>query len=140
MILQTKRDRKNERGAFTLMEMLIVVAIIVALAGMGGYYFIGQLNKSKESTARSQALATITPACNAYQVDHGEWPPSLQALLQKSDKGGPYLINVDAITDPAGNLFQYNQQGTHNNGLQPDVYTTINGKMIGNWSKQQQQK
>ncbi len=40
-MLLRQDGKRNRRAAFTLMEMLIVVAIIVALAGIGGYYLIG---------------------------------------------------------------------------------------------------
>ena len=52
MTLHTKPARHTTRRAFTLMEMLIVVAIIVILAGVGTFYILPQFNKAKEDTAR----------------------------------------------------------------------------------------
>ncbi len=48
-MLIRNQDPAPRRAAFTLMEMLIVVAIIVILASMGGYYVIGQYNEAKVS-------------------------------------------------------------------------------------------
>ena len=56
MTLHTKLARQANRRAFTLMEMLIVVAIIVILAGVGTFYILPQFNKAKEDTARIRAL------------------------------------------------------------------------------------
>ena len=56
MTLHTRIARHSARRAFTLMEMLIVVAIIVALAGVGAFYVLPQLNKSKENLAKAGAV------------------------------------------------------------------------------------
>src|SRR4051794_18629992 len=96
------------------MEMLVVVAIIVALAGLGGYYFIGQLNESKVSSAKVQSQ-NIAKAINTYFIDNYRWPDNLQVLLEKTPEGkGPYLTTRDAIMDPWGNVFQYDQSGQKN--------------------------
>ena len=46
--------RAVARGAFTLMEVLVVVAILVVLAGVGGVVYIKYLDKAKEDAARTQ--------------------------------------------------------------------------------------
>ena len=56
---------------FTLMEMLVVVAIIVALAGMGGYYIMGYMAESKNSIAKAQCK-TLSNAINTYMIWHKE--------------------------------------------------------------------
>jgi general secretion pathway protein G len=126
------------RAAFTLMEMLIVVAIIVALAGMGGYYFLGQLNQSKKKIAQTQVSTTLETAVTSYITDHGQAPQSLEALLQKDDRGGPYLKGVDALTDPWGNRYQYNPSAAHpeTGAQQPEIYTSdpTTGQKISNFS------
>ena len=47
MTLHTKLARQANRRAFTLMEMLIVVAIIVILAGVGTFYILPQFTNVK---------------------------------------------------------------------------------------------
>jgi hypothetical protein len=62
----------------------------------------------------------------------------LSDLLVKDQFGGPYLENADAIIDPWGQPYQYNPQGTNNNGTKPDIWTVApngDGKQIGNWPK-----
>ena len=56
-MIQPVKTGKNvrRRSAFTLMELMIVVAIIVVLAGLGGIAFFGQLEKAKMSSRTSSA-------------------------------------------------------------------------------------
>lgn len=140
MVLRKRATRQTRRLAFTLMEMLVVVAIIVGLMGLGGYYYFGALNDSKISSARTQA-ENISKAVKAYQIDHGEFPASLEVLLTTSEIGkGPYLERRDALLDPWGKPYQYDVSATRNIAAGavvkiPDVYTrTPDGAEVGNWT------
>ena len=118
MILKNPAElapRLPRRLAFTLMEMLVVVAIIVVLAGIGGAYLMGQLIDSKVSAAKLQARV-ISQAIEMYAIDHNATlPTSLDVLLQRDPNGkGPYLKSSDALKDPYGNPFypQYDPSGS----------------------------
>jgi len=129
----------QRRAAFTLMEMLVVVAIIVALAGIGGYFLLGQLGQSQKDIAKTQAKTTLTNACKTWAIRHGgAFPDSLQQLLSKDELGNPPILeNQDALKDPWGHVFQYDKNGTNNQGLYPDISTTApDGTKVGNWSTQ----
>jgi len=55
MKLRNTRNRRRRPG-FTLMEMMVVVTMIVALAGLGIFYMAGQAeeaNKPKQSGHQS---------------------------------------------------------------------------------------
>ncbi len=143
MILQNHaaRVRQSRRGAFTLMEMLVVVAIIVALAGVGGVFLIGQLNESKVSTAKMKAR-NISKAIDIFQVDNGEYPHQLDQLLQKHPvtMKGPYLQSVDDLLDPWGRPFNYDPTGQKNLAAGavvpiPDVFCQVptDGRIVGNF-------
>jgi len=105
MILRNRERRALERAAFTLMEILVVVAIIVALAGVGGYFLIGQLNQSKGDIAKLQCKE-LAKACDSYFVRYGAPPQSLQNLLDAS-MGMPILKDQKALIDPWGQPYQY---------------------------------
>jgi general secretion pathway protein G len=134
MILRTKDRRHGLRHGFTLMEILVVVAIILVLASLGGYYIIGAANDARKSTAKAQ-IKQIEQGVEAFNLKHlGQWPPNLQSLIVKDEMGGPYLKNHDYIIDPWGREYQYNAAGPRNGGIQPDIWTvTPEGQEIGNW-------
>jgi general secretion pathway protein G len=135
MTLHTKLARHTPRRAFTLMEMLIVVAIIVALAGIGAFYVLPQLGKAKDKIAKANA-GNVEKALMAYKVDHQTYPNDIAALTVKDELGGPY-IDADGLLDPWGQQFQIDVSGQHHNGAKPDVWTTSpeSGQQIGNWGR-----
>lgn len=142
-MLIRERQRSRRRAAFTLMEMLVVVAIIVALAGIGGFFLLGQLGEAKKDVASTQIRGPLTQAVQAYNLKHGQFPDTLEMLLDPSVRGGPYLESKDAIIDPWGKQYIYEKSGTKNKGLKPDIYSIPPGAdgerdWIGNWSKIEQ--
>ena len=60
--------------AFTLIELLIVVAIIAILAAIALPNFMEAQVRAKTSRMRSD-LRTLTTAVEAYHVDHNHYPP-----------------------------------------------------------------
>jgi general secretion pathway protein G len=135
MVYRKQQRERVVRDGFTLMEILVVVSIILILAGVGGYYLMGQVSESRKSRAKMD-VRTLTTACEMYAKDHFEtFPPSLDALCQKDANGkGPYLKSQESLYDPWGNRYQYNQQGSLNGGTQPDIWSESQYGKIGNWS------
>jgi general secretion pathway protein G len=126
------------RAAFTLMEMLVVVAIIVVLAGAGGVIYMRHLDDAKKDTARSQCKI-LGQTASAYQLKYGDFPASLEALTQPTADGGKPFLEPSALIDPWGRPYQYANPGSHHPATgEPDVWSQgasmadPNG-VIGNW-------
>ena len=136
MVIRQKELLRGVRHGFTLMEILVVVAIIVILAGLGGYYLIGQVDEARKGAAKTQ-IRTLTQAAENYKLDNFDWPPSLQSLTVRTASGkGPYLKNVDYLVDPWGHAYNYDASCAKNQGTQPDIWAVAPGnQIIGNWSQ-----
>ena len=118
------------RGGFTLIEMLVVVAIIATLAALVGPAIFRNLGDSKVSAARSQ-VELYGLALGSYRLDNDQYPSSeqgLEALRTKPTGGelprnwrGPYLTKL-VVPDPWGRPFIYAGPGRVN-PTSFDLYT-----------------
>lgn len=80
---------KRRASGFTLMEMLIVVAIIAVLAGVGFSYYGDYIEDARITTARNN-IKVVRDAIARYFKDHMSYPTSLDSLQ------GPYLMQPAA--------------------------------------------
>ena len=90
--------RGSRRAAgFTLIELMIVMAIITTLAGIGAALYTNSLTRSKEAVLKED-LFRMRDAIDQYYADKNKYPPSLDALVAEK-----YLraVPVDPITNTA---------------------------------------
>jgi general secretion pathway protein G len=113
-------NRKRIRGAFTLMEVLVVVAILVVLAGIGiGVFFY--LDQSKENIARIQ-MRNIETVLENYKLQHGDFPASLEVLTQpEGDKPAP--LTDQQILDPWNRPYVLDANTRHPKTHKPLIYS-----------------
>lgn len=138
MIVRTSRmaARKTVRAGFTLMELLVVVALLVVLAGTGGVIYMNYLEGAKEDVAKSQ-VQVLTEAAQMYQIKTGSYPPDLNTLTQPTADGKAASLEVSALIDPWQRPYQYQYPGQHHPGQnKPDVWSTGHdgNQQIGNWA------
>jgi general secretion pathway protein G len=105
------RSRRDELG-FTLLELLVVVAIIGLLAAYVGPKYFGQIGKSEQALARAQ-IDSFHKALASYRLDVGSFPTTQEGLAalttrpQSAPKwNGPYLAKP-APMDPWGKPYVY---------------------------------
>src|SRR5207248_1771822 len=100
---------------------LVVVAIIVALAGIGGFFLIAQLGQTQRDTVKLQSKA-LTEMAKVYHTRHSYWPESLEQLLQADNKGPAIMEDADALKSPwydaatGAGKYQYDKNGQNNGG------------------------
>jgi general secretion pathway protein G len=139
-MIKRRVARAVVRGGFTLMEMLVVVAILVVLAGAAVPIYLNYLEQAKVDRAKSD-VETLAKAVEAYKVQNEDWPQSLATLTQPSPKTGKATLTPENLLDPWERPYQYAPPGagTHN-GIynRPDVWSEgptpgdPSGR-IGNW-------
>ena len=101
------------RRGFTLIEMLTVIAIIVALSGL--LLSAVMTAKKRANAAHTQYTIKMLEACiECYQADFGDYPPgagggvrsseALYRTLSTLKMGGPYHdFSQDNLTDTDAN-------------------------------------
>ena len=117
----TRATRKTRSG-YSLMEVLIAVAIIAVLATLVGPRLLGQLDRSKVTAATTQ-IRMIETALDTMRLDIGRYPTAEEGLglLQTPSESvsamwtGPYL-DGGLPQDPWGRPYQYRVGGGSDRG------------------------
>ena len=87
---------RNRRSGFTLLELLLVMAILVVLASLAGFSVLNMRSNALSRAAFIQ-VESFESMCKAYKLQVGMFPNSLDDLhvqpagMTKITWGGPYL-------------------------------------------------
>lgn len=151
LIMWARPMRNVRRGrhaaGFTLIEVMVVVAILAILAAVVVPRIMDEPAKARQARA-AQDIRAIESALDMYKLDNYRYPTTdqgLEALVERPESGpepanyreGGYLRNVPK--DPWGNPYQYLNPGRHG---EIDIYTygpdgraggSDDADVIGNW-------
>ncbi len=135
---------RSRRSGFSLVEMLIVIALIavigtLAIPRIADYFFAAQ-----EDVAQQFVEGALKLPLTKYRIDMGSYPTSedggLMALINQPSGAsgkwkGPYIEELPL--DPWGNPYQYKYPGTQNTSSY-DLWSLGQDKgsdadNIGNW-------
>jgi general secretion pathway protein G len=138
-------SRRSSEAGFTLLELLVVLAILGLLAAIVAPQVLRYLGASRSEAAKVQ-VENISASLDQFDMDVGRYPSQqegLDALFQAppgaANWNGPYLRRPSALTDPWGQKYLYRNPGRHGD---VDVYTlgsdhaeggTGEAKDVGNW-------
>lgn len=142
-----RESLRRRRAAFTLFEMLIVIALIALLAGVAITNVDKIFGQNQVQIAQIFVSDTMKAPLTSYRIHMGSYPTTaqgLQALLTAPDGAsdrwkGPYLDTSGnkLPVDPWQHPYQYRYPGTKN----PEKYDLYSygpdgvesGDDIGNW-------
>jgi general secretion pathway protein G len=138
-------QRRRADDGFTLLEMLVVLAIMGLLAAIIAPQVLKYLGTSRTQTAKVQ-IQNVDAALQLFRLDVGRFPTQEEGLASLITApatapgwNGPYLQKAAALNDPWGAPYLYRYPGKHG---EADVYSLGSDKAeggtgeaadVGNW-------
>ena len=111
--LRRASRREDREAGFTLLELLVVLAILGLLIGLVAPRALNLLSSSKEKIAHID-LERLASNLDIYKLDVGTYPTTdqgLQALIRRPQGAerwnGPYIKGDKLPEDPWGHPFLY---------------------------------
>ena len=118
----TMNQSVRPRSGFTLIEILVVIAVISVLAALVAPNVFRHVGTAKDAAARSQ-IEMLGAALDAYRLDNGRYPSTEQGLAalwelpvgepRPANWRGPYLRKA-VPNDPWNNAYVYLSPGEVN--------------------------
>ncbi len=130
MKVQRRQQQRRQRHAFTLIEVLLVLAILGVIAAMVVPNILGRQEESYIKVTR-QSINGVEQAAKTYRADHdAAWPESISVLVEPEVVNGkqrePYLEKTPV--DAWGSPIQYEYQSGE---LKPRVWSWGPNKQDG---------
>lgn len=99
------------KAGFTLVELLVVVAILGILGTIAITNVTEHIKKTNETAAKA-SVDSIKGAVTTYYINKKKMPSSLTQLIEGTDDNPPILEGGEgALIDPWDNEYKYEQHG-----------------------------
>ena len=108
------RQRRAARSGFTLIEIMLVLVILAAVAGIAVFSLGGAQEAAFKRTASAQ-INSLKSQLDMYKLNVGSYPPTLEALYERPsdvDESRWSQVSRDPVKpDPWNRPFEYKVQG-----------------------------
>lgn len=114
---------RNTSSGFTLIEVMVVVIILVALASIVTPYLIDMPDRMKTKIVKAD-MQGLDTALKIYRLENGSYPATLGSLTRPPAVKGrttPYLEREPL--DPWGEQYKYKSPGSRS-AVGYDIYST----------------
>ena len=104
-------EKYTDQYGFTLIEVIIVIAIIGVLAAIA----IPQYNRQRQDSLNASVLSDLRNTANAqesYYVDHSTYSSNLSVLQARYD----LRLSMGVVMDVAGSMSSYTMIAYHSSG------------------------
>jgi general secretion pathway protein G len=112
------RKIPSEEG-YSLVELLVVMAIIVLLGTIAVPQLLKYLDGAKQDTARAQ-IESLSATLDLFKLDVGRYPTQEERLdvlvtrpAELAGWNGPYVKRKDMLLDPWKRIYRYKSPGEH---------------------------
>ena len=95
-----ERSDENDRSAFTLLELLMVIVILGMLLGLLIVAVSRSLHRAKEEKTAVE-VNTLASAIYAYRQEYGVWPGELVAGVHTNDETTRHVDIIESLSVPA---------------------------------------
>ena len=99
--------KRQKRGGFTLIELMVVIVIIGLLVTVVGPNVIGYLTQGKWTRVKADIRALNDAVDNYMLRNMGSFPDTLEVLILPDEFGHAYLNRETLPKDPWGNEYMY---------------------------------
>lgn len=137
--------RESSEAGYTLLELLVVLAILALIAGLAVPQVLKSFGRAKSDTVRVQVNA-LASNLEFYKFDVGQYPTQqqgLQALVAApaniKNWNGPYVTKEKTLVDPWGRPYLYKFPGEHGEfdiyslGADGEAGGEGEAQDVGNW-------
>ena len=115
---QNRRRRPRGEAGYSLIEILIALAIVALLIGVAGPRVFALFERGKQKVAGIQ-IEQVQQSLDFFRLDMRRYPTTeegVDALLNRPAAGaelwsGPYIDKASGLTDPWGNPYVYRATG-----------------------------
>jgi general secretion pathway protein G len=141
----SRQGRVQSEAGYTLVELLVVVAILGLLTLIATPFVLRYLDSAKVSTARTE-IANISAGLDLFKIDIGRYPTTEEGLdaLMKPPAGvdnwnGPYVKKATGLKDPWGRPYLYRSPGQHGEfdiysyGAKGEASASGDKPQVANW-------